>query len=315
MSLTNISGVTTMGSASGDLSANPTHLDVFIPELWSDGIYRYFEKNLVLKPFFDDYSSLVQGRGDVLHIPTVQEVAVSTKSENTGVVYAANTETEIQLIIDQHQYAAKLFEDIAMIQSNEQLFDKYAQSMAYGLSKAVDTKIEALLRTLGTTQALAADNSMSNADVETALGTLMSNDIPKEECAFFVNPLIFADLMNSKAFIAAPNSPANYATSGTLGNIVPTGFADNSVMQTGEVGRLFGIPVFTSSLIATSTSSGTHAGYLVHKNAIAIAVQQDIRLQSEYSVDFLGTKVVADLIYGAVVTTSNHVKGIEFLNP
>ena len=27
------------------------------------------------------------------------------------------------------------------------------------------------------------------------------------------------------------------------------------------------------------------------------------------------TKVVADIIYGAVITTSNHVKGIEFLNP
>ena len=184
----------------------------------------------------------------------------------------------------------------------------------YGLAKAVDTKVEALLQTLGTTQNLSANNSMSNADIETALGTLMSNDIPKEECAFFVNPLIYADLLNSKAFIAAPNSPANYATSGSVGNIVPTGFQDNAVMQTGEVGMLFGMPVFVSSLIPTTSSSGTEAAYLVHKSAVAVAVQQDIRIQSEYSVDYLGTKVVADVIYGACVTTSNHVKGIEFLN-
>ena len=314
MAYTAFSGDATQGSAGGDLSG-AGHVDVFIPELWADGIYRYFEKNLVLKPFFDDYSSLVQGRGDKLHIPTVQEVAVSTKAANTGVAYSANTETDIELVIDQHKYSAKLFEDIAMVQSNEQLFDKYAQSMAYGLAKAVDTKIEALLQTLGTTQTLAADNSMSNADVETALGTLMANDIPADECAFFVNPLIYADLLNSKAFIAAPNSPANYATSGSLGNIVPTGFAEGSVMQTGEVGMLFGMPVFVSSLIPTTTSTGIEAAYLVHKSAIAVAVQQDIRVQSEYSVDYLGTKVVADIIYGACVTTSNHVKGIEFLNP
>ena len=148
----------------------------------------------------------------------------------------------------------------------------------YGLAKAVDTKVEALLQTLGTTQNLSANNSMSNADIETALGTLMSNDIPKEECAFFVNPLIYADLMNSKAFIAAPNSPANYATSGALGNVVPTGFADNSVMATGNVGMLFGIPVYTSSIIATSATGGTEVGYLVHKSAIAVAVQQNIRV-------------------------------------
>ena len=295
MAYTAFSGDATQGTGS--------HLDVFIPELWADGVYRYFEKNLVFKPFFDDYSSLVAGRGDVLHIPTVQEVASEDKSANTGVAYTVNTETDIDLSIDQHKYAAKLFEDIAMIQSNEQLFDKYAQSMAYALAKAVDTKIEALLQTLGTTQALAADNSMSNADVETAIGTLLSNDIPKEECAFFVNPLIYADLLNSKAFVTN-NSGAGVG----FGN-------DNPVMRTGEVGMLFGIPVFTSSLIPTGTGTGVEAGYLVHKSAIAVAVQQDIRVQSEYSVDYLGTKVVADIIYGAVITTGSHVKGIEFLNP
>ena len=295
MAYTAFSGDATQGTGS--------HLDVFIPELWADGVYRYFEKNLVFKPFFDDYSSLVQGRGDTLHIPTVQEVASADKSANAGVAYSVNTETDIDLSIDQHKYAAKLFEDIAMIQSNEQLFDKYAQSMAYALAKAVDTKIEALLQTLGTTQTLAADNSMSNADVETAIGTLLSNDIPKEECAFFVNPLIYADLLNSKAFVTN-NSGAGVG----FGN-------DNPVMRTGEVGMLFGIPVFTSSLIPTTTSTGIEAGYLVHKSAIAVAVQQDIRVQSEYSVDYLGTKVVADIIYGAVITTGSHVKGIEFLNP
>lgn len=303
MAYTAFSGDATQGSATGDLSANPEHLGVFIPELWSDGIYRYFEKNLVFKPFFDDYSSMVQGRGDVLNIPTIQEVASARKAENTGVAYTANTETGIALNIDQHFYSAKLFEDIAMIQSNEQLFDKYAQSMAYALSKAVDTEIESVLQGLGTTQALGADNTMSNADVETALGTLMSNDIPRDECAFFVNPLIFADLLNSRAFVAAGSSAG-------------IGFgADNDAMNRGEIGSLFGIPVYTSSLISTALTANTHVGYLVHKSAVAVAVQQDIRIQSEYSVDYLGTKVVADIVYGCVATTSNHVKGIEFLNP
>jgi len=286
----------------GDVTQN-SDVTVFIPELWSEGVYRYFEKALTLKPFFDDYSSLVQGRGDTLHIPTIQEVASADKSANTSVDYTANVETTISLSIDQHKYAAKLFEDIAMVQANEQLFDKYAQSMAYALAKAVDTKIEALLQTIGTTQTLAADNSMSNADVETALGTLMSNDIPADECAFFVNPLIYADLLNSKAFVTN-NSGAGVG----FGNV-------NPVMSTGQVGELFGIPVMTSSLIPTTTSTGIEAGYLVHKSAIAVAVQQNIRVQSEYDVSYLGTKVVADVIYGAVITTSNHVKGIEFLNP
>ena len=291
----------------GDVTQK-SDIDVFVPELWADGVMRYFEKNLVLKPFFDDYSSLVQGRGDILHIPTMQEVASGTKSANASVDFSANVETGIDLSIDQHKYAAKLLEDVAMVQSNEQLFDKYAQSMGYSLAKAVDVKIESLLQTIGTTQDLAANNSMSNADVETAIGTLLTNDIPKEECAFFVNPLIYADLLNSRAFVAA-------GVSGSTSTSAGIGFgADNAAMRTGEVGLLFGIPVFTSSLIPTTSSDGIEVGYLVHKSAIAVAVQQDIRIQSSYDVSYLGTKIVADIIYGAVITTSNHVKGIEFLN-
>ena len=99
---------------------------------------------------------MVQGKGDNLHIPEIQEVATATKAINTGVVYSVNTETKITLAIDQHKYAAKLFEDMAMIQANEELFSKYASSMAYGLSKAVDSKVEALLRTLGTTQIISS---------------------------------------------------------------------------------------------------------------------------------------------------------------
>ena len=99
----------------GDVTQK-SDVDVFVPELWAAGVYRYFEKQLILKPFFDDYSSLVQGRGDILHIPTMQEVATADKSANTAVDYTANTETDIDLAIDQHKYAAKLFEDIAMIQ-------------------------------------------------------------------------------------------------------------------------------------------------------------------------------------------------------
>tara|TARA_S200002703_G_scaffold160085_1_gene176803 strand:+ start:9320 stop:10264 length:945 start_codon:yes stop_codon:yes gene_type:complete len=314
MAYTAFSGDATQGSAGGDLSGGE-HIDVFIPEIWGQSIYRYFEKNLVLKPFFDDYSSMIQGAGDVLHIPTVQEVASARKAENNGVAYSVNTETKIDLLIDQHMYSAKLFEDIAMVQSSEQLFSKYTESMAYALAKAVDTEIEGALQGLGTTQSLSADNTMSNADIETAIGTMLANDIPLDQCAFFVNPLIYADLLNSKGFVNAVNSPANYATSGTLGNVVGAGLNDGSAMSSGLVGSIFGCPVFVTSLIGSGTGTGIHAGYLAHKSAIAVAVQQGVRVQSEYSVDYLATKVVADTIYGAVATTASHVKGIEFLNP
>ena len=52
-----------------------------------------------------------------------------------------------------------------------------------------------------------------------------------------------------------------------------------------------------------------------HKSACVFASQQEVRVQSEYSIDALGTKVVADLLYGVkLIDDSDNKKGVKFTN-
>tara|TARA_R100000654_G_C2663171_1_gene124984 strand:- start:115 stop:1008 length:894 start_codon:yes stop_codon:yes gene_type:complete len=286
-------GNSTTGSSAGDLTG--ASLDVFVPEMWADSIYKYFEKNLVFKPFFDDYSSLVQGKGDAINIPEIQETTVATKSANTGVTYTTNTETSLQLLVDKHKYSAKMFEDIAMIQSNEQLFTKYSQSMSYGLAKAVDTDIETALQSIQDSVSLSANNTLSKAKAEEAYATILGNDIDPAECAWFLNPTLYADVVANSGF--------------TVGGTAE-GFSGGQL--SGNIGTLYGMPVFSTSLVSSGSGTGTEAGYLVHKSAVAVAVQQDIRVQSDYDISHLATSVVADVIYGVKLTdSSNHKKGVK----
>ena len=288
-------GNSTTGSSAGDLTG--ASLDVFVPEMWADSIYKYFERNLVFKPFFDDYSSLVQGKGDAINIPEIQETTVATKSANTGVTYTTNTETSLQLIVDQHKYSAKMFEDIAMIQSNEQLFTKYSQSMAYSLAKQLDIDIEVALQSMTTSVSLSADNTLSKAKAEEAYSTLLENDIDPAECACFLNPKLYADVVSNSGF--------------TVGGGSIEGFSGGQL--TGNIGTLYGMPVFTTSIISTGGADTIEAGYVCHKSALAVAVQQDIRVQSDYDISHLATSVVADVIYGVKLTDSaGHIKGVKF---
>ena len=72
---------------------------VFIPELWGDAIRSTFKKNLVLGALANDYSSLVSGGGDKIHIPTFADVAdAAAKTQYDAVTYANNTEVEITKI-------------------------------------------------------------------------------------------------------------------------------------------------------------------------------------------------------------------------
>ena len=67
----------------------------------------------------DDYSPLVKGKGfgDVVHIPEMSIITSTSKTEDADVSYDATATTETQLALNKHEYVAKLFSDIAMIQS------------------------------------------------------------------------------------------------------------------------------------------------------------------------------------------------------
>jgi len=281
-------GNATVGSDVGDLDGNDD-LGVMIPALWSSAVFRYFEKALVFRPFFDDYSSLVKGKGDTINLPEIQEVATAEKSANTNVTYTTNVETSLSLLVDKHKYAAKLFEDIALIQANEPLFAKYSQSMGYALAKQLDTDIESAMQSLQTSVSLGSNNALSNAKAEECYATILENDIDPAECAWFLNPTLYADVVSNTGF----TNSFGYTTSG--GAAVMEGFSGGAL--TGNIGTLYGIPVFMSPLISSASGTGVEAGYLLHRSSVAVAVQQDIRVQSSYSIDNLGTRVVADVIY------------------
>ena len=115
----------------------------FIPEIWADGIYKYFERKTVFRGLIDDYSALFGGKGygDVIHIPEMSLISASDKSAGADVSYDATATTETQLTVNKHKYVAKLFEDVTMIQSEADLVEKYSRMMGESLARQVDADI------------------------------------------------------------------------------------------------------------------------------------------------------------------------------
>ena len=280
--------------------------DDFVPELWSDGIYRYFERGTVFKNLVEDYSSLVKGAGDTVNIPQIDLNASSDKAVDTLVTYDATATTVTQLAIDQHKYNAMLFEDILGIQSNADLVSKYTQMFGEALSRAVDATIWGELDGVNQGATLAADDAMTAAEFQAALANLGENDVPymDGDCSFVVNPTLAADIMDPSAGISKNFWRADASGSGTV-------LYDGATK--GFIGKLFGINVYMSNTVATG---GTDiSGAIFHKSAAVCAVQQDVRVQAEYSVDALGTKVVADMIYGAkLLDSASNKRGYKLTN-
>ena len=279
----------------------------FIPEIWADGIYKYFERKTVFRGLVDDYSALVKGKGygDAINVPEMSLISASAKSAGSDVAYDATATTTTQLTLDKHKYVAKLFEDIALIQSEADLVAKYSRMMGEALARQVDADIWAELLKMNQTQDLSEDNTLIASVFEAVLATLGENDIPymDGDCAMVVNPTLFADMLNPSDGISQ-----YFIRNDAVGE-------GNRGLRTGMVGSLYGIDVYMSNTVTSALDNDKVVGAVFHKSAAVFASQQEVRVQSEYSIDALGTKLVSDLLYGCkIIDDSDNIKGVSLLN-
>ena len=276
----------------------------FIPELWAEPIYKFFMAKLKLRGSVDDYSALVKGAGDTVHIPKIAIDGTETKSVSTAVTFSASgTESKVSLSIDKHKYLANIFEDMALIQSNSELISKYTKMFGEQLARTVEDDIWAELDGFQTGQDLAADNRVQADDLEGILNNLYSMDIDPNDCSMAVNNNILSDMLNPSGGIAQ-----YFIRQDAVG--------EGSGLRTGAVGLIYGMDVFYSRAISSSGTDGTKVGAVYRSDACVFAAQQDVRVQAQYDVEYLGTKVVADMIYGAkLVDESGHLMGLNLVNP
>jgi hypothetical protein len=73
----------------------------------------------------------------------------------------------------------------------------------------------------------------------------------------------------------------------------------SNVIRNGEVGNVYGVPVFvTNNADTTSGSTACRVALMGHKDFAVLAEQMGIRSQTQYKQEYLGTLFTADTLYG-----------------
>ena len=282
-----------------DSYSSGTENAVFIPEMWGDAIRSTFKKNLVLGALANDYSSLVSGSGDKIHIPTYADVAdAAAKTQYDAVTYANNTEVEITMDINQHYYTAAMVEDMAKVQANSDLLGGYADSIGYKLALHLEDALAAKLST--STRAINMDNGdatvdrqLSRARIVAIVRHLYKVGINPEDCVMVLSTRLYASLFNLDDFVHA----------GEIGN---------ANFPTGTVGTVMGIPVIVSPRIHRNLISASAVdeaggnldddlypgGFVIQKDGLMVAYSKYPTANAEYDMDYIAHKLVTDVIYG-----------------
>ena len=80
---------------SGGLQTASSMFNSFIPEMWTEGVRYYFQKKLILAGLATDWSSVVAGGGDTVHIPKINEQSADAKAQHSaGAISWTNNTTD-----------------------------------------------------------------------------------------------------------------------------------------------------------------------------------------------------------------------------
>ena len=286
--------------ALGSNQVTITTAATFIPEVWSDEIVAAYKKNLVAANLFKKMS-FAGKKGDTVHLPSPTRGSASLKAENTQVSLIAATEGDVAVSIDKHYEYSRLIEDIVEVQALSSLRRFYTDDAGYALARQVDTSLIQLGRTFnggtgvtysgayiggdGTTAYTSGTpnaSALTDAAIRRTIQRLDDNDVPMDGRFFLIPPSARNTLMGLARY-------TEQAFVGEAGN--------GNTIRNGEIGNLYGIPVFVSSNADTATGAARIC-LLGHKDAAVLVEQQGVRSQTQYKQEYLGTLYTADTLYG-----------------
>ena len=279
---------------------------VFIPEFWRDGILNWAQRRFRLKNQITDLSSEFASGGDTLHTPRVTEKTTLSKTAGNNVVFTANTDGETNLVVDQHFYVAELIEDVVKVQESADLFRLYSKAMGDAMAKKIENFLALLIQSsTANDTALSTDNTMTAALLRSGIKKLydlgVDTTAPEADVFLYAGPATYLSLLGLDQFVSWEK----------IGPTEPSG------NKTGMLGNTYGIPTFQSVDWDEDGGTGDEVASIFTKESVWYA-EQLLRVQSDYSIDALGTKVVADALFGGVLqqtaaATASQI--VSFTNP
>ena len=268
-----------------------TTADVFIPEIWSPLAIVAREQQLVFAKLVDRKFEDGLTFGDTIHVPGVSDLAARTKSTNSAITYETVTESNTDITISTHKYAAIAVESITKVQNNRDQLQLYAGKLGYALGLDVDDTLAGLpdnfSNTVGT---LAAENTYH--DYLRAIQYLDDANAPAESRYFVISPAAEVGLMKQDIYTNNDYTMLH-------------GEGRNTALEFAYVSSFLNIPVYKTTNVEGSNSAG-HDNTLFQKESLALVMQMAPQMHSMFDIDYFADKVAIEQLYGTQEMRDDH---------
>jgi hypothetical protein len=223
----------------------------------------------------------IVGGGKAVEVPVYAQVSASAVSEATDLSNTAIDPTSVTITASEVGVMTTLT-DLARNSAPRNVAGDIGKLFGEALARKQDADLTALFD--GFSTALGdGTGAISASVIFNALSTLRANALDADMCSVVLHPKIAYDLKANMTNTFA-NANANDLS--------------NEALRSGFVGKLAGMNVFETSNIANTGTAGDYKGGAFHKDALAIAMMQDVKIETQRDASLRADEIVATSVYG-----------------
>jgi hypothetical protein len=275
-----------------------THIDTttaasFIPEIWSRDAIVARESALVMAEHVNRRYESELTFGDTIHVPSISNLTVQTKSTtaHAATIFETVTEGTTDITIGTWQYSAIALETATGKQTNRSLLESYAPKQGYALSQAIDDVLAGLIddfsQTVGTLTVETSFDDFVRGDQY-----LNDADAPTSDRFILVSPAAKGGMMKLDQFVSGDYTKLNDG------------------INVGAKGAALGTWLGTYSVFMSTNAEGTntagHDNGMWQRESLALVLQMKVTSHEMFDINYLAQKVVLEQLHGSAEMRDDH---------
>jgi len=232
----------------------------------------------IMKNLVKNYA--ISGGGKSVEVPIYAAVSAAAVSEAADLSNTAINPSSVTITASEVGIMTTLT-DLARNSAPRNVAGDIGKLFGEAIAKKMDQDLLALFD--GFSTAVGTDSSaLSPATIFNAASTLRALGLPVDETYCVLHPKVAFDLKSGLT-----NTFAGLSTD-----------LSNEALRGGFIGQIAGIKIFETGNMANTGTAGDFKGGMFHKDALGLAMMQDIKIETQRDASLRADEIVATAVYG-----------------
>lgn len=279
------------------MATTSTTLNDLLPSIVAEAMFVASERS-IMRNLVKNYT-MAPGNGKTITVPRYPIQTAASVSEGVDLTDGSggnnvNVSTDGAVLTVSEVGIMTQVTDYARMTSASNVIADVGRLFGDAIARKMDKDLIALFDAFTTNVVGDGTAAMTAADIFKAVAKLRSEGVPATDLACVVHPNIAYDIKANLTNTMA-NSNANDLA--------------NEALRTGYVTSISGVPIFETSNIDNTGTAGDYKGALFHRDALGLAMMQDIKIETQRDASLRADELVATAVYGVGELYDNY--GVE----